>query len=474
MSHRFRWTVWLGLCILAGCGGDGGGGSSTPSSSSSSSGSTSSSSSSSSGSTSSSSSSSGGITSSSSSSSSSGATVTNVVPITVTAGPPAAQGGTFNIPYASVKLCRPGTTTCATINNVLVDTGSTGLRIMASALAATGLPLTDMPDPSSPGKTIAECLPFADGYTWGPIVTADVGMGGEVASNLSVNIIDDTGSYGATVPTSCTTLSSSTNSLNSVVAFAANGVLGVGTFDQDCGNSCAFCASLTPSGCNTAMSDLYYSCNTASNSCAFTPVPLSAQVRDPVVLFATDNNGVILSLVAVAPAGAATGSGSMTFGIGTQSNNGLGSAFVLTADDVGNFTTTYMGQTLGASFIDSGSNGLFFPDSTITVCPSTTSDPHANDFFCPSSILSRTATNQGHDVNANVVGTTNDVPFQVVSLNSFSPSVYATSTLAGPATPNPQLGPYFDWGLPFFYGRSVFTAIEGKAVGSAMGPFYAY
>jgi hypothetical protein len=33
---------------------------------------------------------------------------------------------------------------------------------------------------------------------------------------------------------------------------------------------------------------------------------------------------------------------------------------------------------------------------------------------------------------------------------------------------------YFDWGLPFFYGRSVFTAIEGQAAGSAVGPYYAY
>jgi hypothetical protein len=36
------------------------------------------------------------------------------------------------------------------------------------------------------------------------------------------------------------------------------------------------------------------------------------------------------------------------------------------------------------------------------------------------------------------------------------------------------VGPYFDFGLPFFYGRSVFTAIEGKSAGSQIGPFYAY
>jgi Protein of unknown function (DUF3443) len=294
-----------------------------------------------------------------------------------------------------------------------------------------------------------------------------VSMGGELASGLSINIIDDNHSSGLTAPASCTNgVSTSSTSLNSVVAFAANGVLGVGTSDQDCGDSCANCQNFM-SGC-TGTSDLYYSCNTGNNTCAFTPVPLTSQVRDPVVLFATDNNGAILSLNAVPAAGQATASGTLTFGIGTQSNNGLGSAFVLMINNIGNFTTIYKSQTLNGSFIDSGSNGLYFPDSSITVCPSTASNPHANDFFCPPSTLSETATLQGQDNATNVVG------FQVFNLNSFSPSVYATPALAGPAATNATLGAYFDWGLPFFYGKSVFTAIEGKPVGTLTGPFYAY
>src|ERR1019366_6857926 len=191
MRHRLQWVVWLGLCVLAGCGG---GGSNTAGSSSSS--------------------------SSSSSSRSSGSTTANVVSVVVDGGPAAANGGTLNIPYVSVTLCQPGTTTCATIDHVLVDTGSVGLRVMASALSAAGLSLTNMPDPALSTNTIAECLPFADGYTWGPIASADVSMGGELAAGVSVNILDDNGSYGATVPNSCTTvLSQSTTSLNSFSSF---------------------------------------------------------------------------------------------------------------------------------------------------------------------------------------------------------------------------------------------------------------
>ena len=31
----------------------------------------------------------------------------------------------------------------------------------------------------------------------------------------------------------------------------------------------------------------------------------------------------------------------------------------------------------------------------------------------------------------------------------------------------------FDWGLPFFYGRSVFTAVEGTTINGNPGPFFA-
>ena len=49
----------------------------------------------------------------------------------------------------------------------------------------------------------------------------------------------------------------------------------------------------------------------------------------------------------------------------------------------------------------------------------------------------------------------------------------ALANLGGPAN-----GSFFDWGLPFFYGRTVYTAIEGKPVSqggqSLSGPFYAF
>ena len=64
--------------------------------------------------------------------------------------------------------------------------------------------------------------------------------------------------------------------------------------------------------------------------------------------------------------------GSLIFGIGTQSNNGLGSATVYdvpsSGTNAGDFTTIFNGTSYPASFIDSGSNGLFFLNSKRVGC----------------------------------------------------------------------------------------------------------
>jgi hypothetical protein len=177
-----------------------------------------------------------------------------------------------------------------------------------------------------------------------------------------------------------------------------------------------------------------------------------------VALFATDNNGVIVELPAVS-GGEVTVSGSLVFGIGTQSNNALGTATIYTAPNAA-FTTTYKSQTYAESFIDSGSNGYFFPDSTIPVCSDITG------FYCPSSTENLSATNQAS-------GASGTVDFSVANADALFANLSdnAFEDLGGPAGAPAN---YFDWGLPFFYGRNVYTAIEGMSTPGGTGPFWAY
>jgi hypothetical protein len=362
----------------------------------------------------------------------------NVAPITVDAGP---ANDYANGLFTSVTICAPNSTSsCQTIDGVLVDTGSSGLRILSSVLTLT------LPQQTANGNPVVECNQFVDGFTWGPVQVADIAIAGERASAVPIQVIGAPGF--SSIPDSCTSSGPSEDTLDTL---GANGVLGVGLFLQDCGPGCAVAGTSNPG--------LYFTCS--ASGCQPTVEPLGQQLQNPVSRFVNDHNGVIVELPTVSPLGAASVSGSLVFGIGTQANNALGGAAVFTVDVQGNFTTVYQGQSYGGSFLDTGSNGVYFLDSATTGLPTC---PDNTDFYCPASPQLVSATHRG--VNATTGGVTFGVANADTLLGNLSFSVF--STLAGQ---NPGS---FDWGLPFFFGRNVFTAIESESTPAGVGPYWAY
>lgn len=364
----------------------------------------------------------------------------NVATISVNAGAVGYVDGAF----ASVTVCIPGTSTCQTIDDVLVDTGSSGLRILSSALTLA-LPQQNASD----GNPVVECLPFVGSYTWGPVQTANIQLAGETANSAPIQVINTNYS----VPTQCSDVGPSAETLDTL---GANGILGIGLFPQDCGTYCE--QVQTAAG----AINLYYECS-STTSCQPVAESLAQQVVNPVTLFATDNNGVIVELPSVPGGAAASVTGSLVFGINTQSNNQLGSTTVYTADPTsGNFSTTFQGNAYtDAAFIDSGSNGYFFA-SNITQCSSNV----APGFYCPSSTENLSATTVGMNQASGTVD------FSVANAGNLFANTddYAFGDLGGTYTGNPV---EFDWGLPFFFGRNVYVAIEGQnAPGGA--PYWAY
>jgi len=373
----------------------------------------------------------------------------NVETITVDAGPPAAAFIAVNTPFISVKVCVPGTTTCQTIDHIEIDTGSIGLRILADAPLTVALPVAT----DTGGNPMAECLQFADGTSFGSLAVADIQLpvSGETATGVTVQIIGDT-TY-PTIPPDC---GPGTTTENTVAAFGAKGILGVGPFIDDC-NSTGNCPIPTPGNPQFAT---YYSCPTPS-TCADATASVMQQLPNPVILFGIDNNGVIVELPAVGAAGATTVSGSLVFGIGTRTNNALGTATVLPADPFTGFVTgTYKGTAYIDSFLDTGSNGNFFTDTSLTQCTTSTG------FYCPASTMSESATLQG------TTTTTLMANFDVANAETlFSTLSYSAFGNIGGTNPDTK---GFDLGLPFFYGHNVFTAIEGNSISGSMGPFFAY
>ena len=117
------------------------------------------------------------------------------------------------------------------------------------------------------------------------------------------------------------------------------------------------------------------------------------------------------------------------------------------------------GATTG--YLDTGTNGIYFlsdSDDPLPACPDSDSD-----FSCPPATVALTATNRGNN------GTAAPVTFNVANAEAlFATPNAAFNDLSGPDTGD------FDWGLPFFYRRNVFTAIEGKSTPGGAGPYWAY
>jgi hypothetical protein len=358
----------------------------------------------------------------------------NIVPMFVDAGPPGVNA--LNSAYVSITVCQPGTTNCQVIDNVQVDTGSTGVRLIASVLN----PTLNLPAVLTNGLAVAECHLFSFS-TWGSVRTADVTIGGKTAHSIPIQIMGDPAApYAPTIPTGCPT-----PRYDTVESFGANGIIGISNFIQDCGTDCI--SNHRPASGN------YYTCN--SVECVTpTNLPLAQQVTNPVTLFETDNNGVILQLPSIPDTGATQVVGALIFGIGTQANNSLGSATVYPLNSTGYFKTIY-NNVAYKSYTDSGTSSFVFHDSTIPICD--------GGYYCPTQPLNLQATSEGYNGTPSGV-----INFTLVSYASLANGI--TAALIG----YPPSGDYIAWGLSFFFGRTAYTAIDGASTPGGTGPYVAF
>lgn len=359
----------------------------------------------------------------------------NVLPITVN-GSLCSADSYPNKPCVSVTVCTPGTSTCQTVSDILLDTGSSGLRIFKQALNVI------LPQVAGGSGSLAECIQFGDGSSeWGPVLMAGVILGNEPATQVPIQVIDST--FGS-LPRACR------NSDLTPADGGFNGILGVGLFIQDCGSECA----------NTAGNGMYYTCS--GSQCSGTAAALSSQVQNPVALLPKDNNGVILQLPSVPPGGVASVNGNLVLGIGTQSNNTPSAVQTYPADELGEFVTIFDDIPYGGSFLDTGSNGLFFPSTSASFLPQCL-DPNS-DWFCPTTTVSLSATNMGTSSLPNGV-----VSFQIGNFVSLISSPGNVFVEIGGNSPDG-----FDWGLPFHFGRDIFVGFEGSSSSLGNGPYWAY
>jgi hypothetical protein len=368
-------------------------------------------------------------------------TAPNVVPVTVAQG----VANVANVPTVSVTICVPGTSTCQTVDNVQVDTESFGLRLTSNAIQGV---IGNLPQETVAGLPRAECAQFASGYTWGTVRTADVHIGGEMAAAVPIQVTGDLPS--GTAPSGCANGTDDSTSSQ----LGANGILGIGVAATDCGPTCA----------TTANGSDYYICP-LSLICVASTVTTAQEVTNPVTRFATDNNGVILALPGVSATGNSAVTGTLTFGIGTESNNALLAASRLSTSGSGDVNATFGGNSATA-FFDSGSNADFFADSALPACAGV-----ASHFYCPSG-PTPVPVNVGN-YSTSAAASANALALSMTVANGtalLASGNHAFDDLAGGA-----FGPatIVDLGLPFFYGRTVYYGFDQTSSGG-QSPYVAF
>lgn len=331
-----------------------------------------------------------------------------------------------NQPFVSIQVCQPDLSKCVTIDKVLVDTGSFGLRIFDTALA--GITPTGV---THQGGELRQCAGFGSGYTLGRIVRIGLKMAGTQARDLPIQLID---SSAGTAPSGCAAMGSAQFTNKEQVG--GNAILGIGPLGSDASSSLR----------------VRYFTQVANQTNLLATVPENIAVPNPVTRLDQHNNGLVLQFPPVGLAGETTLKGTMTLGLNTANNNATSGVKFFGVSDAARLRITLAGRSYNG-LIDSGSNYYHFPSRYMAPCEGTI-------FFCPSKPETVPITIQSWDLASSLTS-----ELLIDDYRNYN-GMAAQPGLAGYDSGATELV----LGLPYFYGRKVYVAIQGKGTASVPAP----
>lgn len=342
----------------------------------------------------------------------------------------------LNAPCVSLTICDSNNSNCSTINNVLVDTGSYGLRIFSSTINSNTInSLTSITDNNS--NPVGECVSYGDGsQNWGGVYKSNIQLSSDsIAPNVPIQIID---ANFQNKPAACY------NAASDPTTFGYNGVLGVGVYIADGGS--------------------YYSCPT-SGTCTSYQMPTAQQVSNPIAFLPSNNNGLTISFNGVSNNGSSNVTGILNFGVNTNSQNTISAANIYPAtyqSGLPTFNSTYNSNSY-YSFLDTGTNTLSLSNSGLTTCAS----PYTS-WLCPSNT---TTLNIG---NYNSQNNLINSPISIANAFNLLNSNNSAFNNIGTVIPSGIGGQFIDYGLPFFYGKNIQIVFNGSNSNIGTGPFWAW
>ncbi len=160
----------------------------------------------------------------------------------------------------------------------------------------------------------------------------------------------------------------------------------------------------------------------------------------------------------------------MWFGIGTQSDNALGSATVYALNNYEIIpTVTYNGVAYTTTnLFDTGSNSLALSDhATLGIA-----DCSNSTFYCPSSTITLSGIQlAGYDSIGTGTVSVNIANTEQLVTNNPNSAVFNDVGGDGGTSPSNDL---MDFGLPFFLGNTIFVGIGGQPLPSGVNSNAAY
>lgn len=331
-----------------------------------------------------------------------------------------------NAACVTVLICQADNPdNCDSVDDILLDTGSSGLRVFGSLLTKT---LASM---EINGSAVAECVGFADGTgSWGPVKYANVKLGSAATTEaIPIQVID------VNFPTTGAGKANCIGASTSPSDFSLNGIIGVGPLKTD------------------AATVTYFTC---SGTICHAVVP-PAYVTNPISKFAPGlNNGLTLTFAALPDEGATGADGYGIFGVATSAANtpkSTVSTFEIKASSpipINVFSTFH--ETTLPSFLDTGSQFFYFEDYFLPKCPGTNA-------FCPDNITAELAQMNGND--GNDIVSSAYINFNIGNAMQLIDSGNTAFSNIGYVFPGFN---NIDWGMPFYFGRTVYTVFAGESV----------
>ena len=348
---------------------------------------------------------------------------------------------TINGPCVSVTICSPtNPTSCQTIDDILIDSGSVGLRIFSSELNSSLR--NSLPAESINNQPIANCVGYGDlSVNWGPVAIANISLGNE-STTKSIPILLIDASYidnGAACLQNYNSTGQTFHLQTSPADFRYNGILGVASRVYD------------------NVTD-YFSCTNSSCSKSPTIKDNNSQLLANPIAFLPKSyeSGITFKFPVIGNRGAINAVGYAVFGVGSNKDNTFESDVKIYP--ISNCTdvficmpTTLEGSSIEHGFLDTGSNFFYFNDANIK--------KNNYGYYIPSSIITLSPINNSIPTNINIANYDIITKTRNTSFNN-----------NGVKTDDNIL----DYGLPFFFGKTIYICFAGMTCNGIAGPYWAF